>query len=111
MKIEPLTITFPTSSSADGNRYASSLAETLRDLDPSIKVEQLRDRPDTQDFGATLVLVLGTASATAVAKGIAAWIARHGGARIEIKQDGSVVATGLDSQDAAKIAEAIQGSK
>jgi len=55
-----------------------------------------------------LALVVGTAAATALAKGIAAWLARNSGARIEIRRKGKVVlvATHLDSKDVSRIAEA-----
>jgi hypothetical protein len=99
-------IRFPGTSTADANRLAADLARTLRDLDRQVAVEQHRERPDTLDFGATLVIVLGTASVTALAKGISAWLKRHSGARIEINADGSVIASNLDSGDAARIAEA-----
>ena len=103
----PITITFLGAPMAEANKYASGLAASLRDLEQGLTVEQRKERPDTQDFGATLVILLGTASATAVAKGIAAWLARHSGAKIQINADGSVIADNLDSRDAAKIAEAL----
>jgi Effector Associated Constant Component 1 len=109
MPPESLIITFPDASTAEGNRLASSLADVLSDLDPNIAVDRQRERPDTQDFGATLAVILGTAAATAVAKGIAAWLARNSGARIEIRRKGKVVmtATHLDSKDVPRIAEAL----
>jgi hypothetical protein len=99
-------IGFVGTSSAQGNRYAESLLRTLRDVDPAVQIERARTRQDTQDFGASLLLVLGTAAATAVAKGIANWMGRNSGARIEITTDGKVIGTDLDSRDVAKIAEA-----
>jgi hypothetical protein len=101
-----ITIAFPDTSTAEGNLCASSLIETLRDIDPNVQAETARLNPDAQDFGATIVLVLGTASVTAIANGIAAWIGRHN-TKIIIRKNGAVVATGLDSADAARIAEAI----
>jgi hypothetical protein len=56
-----LVFSFADSTSADGNRYAGSLADTLHDLDPEIQVERLRERAETQDFGATPAVILGTA--------------------------------------------------
>ena len=103
----PFIITFPGVSTAEANRYAASLAATLREVDQELKVEQQRDRPDTQDFGATLAIILGTASVTALAKGVAAWMA-HNRAKIQINADGTVIASGLDSPDAARIAEAFR---
>jgi hypothetical protein len=99
-------IRFTDVSLAEANQYAGSLAESLRDVDPGIEVAQRRDKVDTQDFGATLALVLGTASVTALAQGIASWISRNSGAHIEISTKGRVVASNLNSKDAARIAEA-----
>jgi len=111
MHLQPFIITFPGASVAEANRYAADLAAVLREIDPEIAVEQRRDREDTQDFGATLAIILGTAAATAVAKGVAAWLARHSGAKIQIGADGSVLASNLDSRDAARIAEAFSRRK
>lgn len=98
--------TFPAVSSSQANRYAESLAQVLRDTDPAVHVERERVRNETQDFGGSLVLILGTAAVTEVAKGIAKWLARHSGAQIQISADGKVVAHNLDSNDAATIAKA-----
>jgi len=78
-------------------------------VDPHVSVERRRERPDTQDFGATLSVILGTAAVTAIAKGIAAWLARNSGAQIEIRRNGRVVlrASHLDSKDVPQIAEAL----
>jgi Effector Associated Constant Component 1 len=107
----PFIISFPGSSTAEANRFASGLATAIREAERDVSVEQKRDRPDSQDAGATLVLVLGTAAATAVAKGVEAWLARHSGAKIQISKDGSVIASNLDSRDAARIAEAFKPRK
>ena len=109
MLTESLLFTFPDASVAEGNRLASSLADALQDMDPNIVVDRQRERADTQDFGAILAVILGTAAVTAVAKGIAAWLARNSGARIEIRRKGELVllATHLDSQDVSRIAEAL----
>lgn len=106
---EALAISFADASAAEGNRLASTLAEALRDVDPSIVVDRQRERSDTQDFGASLAVILGTTAATALAKGIGAWLARNSGARIEIRRKGKVVlvATHLDSKDIPRIAEAL----
>jgi hypothetical protein len=60
MQQKPFVIVFPDASPAEANRYASDLAESLRGLDQSLSVEQRRDRSDTQDFGATVAILLGT---------------------------------------------------
>ena len=99
-------VTFPESSRAEANQYAADLVTFLSELHTDSAIEQKRDRQDTQDFGATVAIVLGTASATAIAKGIAVWLMRNSGARIQISSDGNVIAKNLDSRDAARIAEA-----
>jgi hypothetical protein len=107
----PFVISFPGVSTAEANRFAADLASTIRTTDREVQVEQRRDRPDTQDFGATLAIILGTASVTAVARGVESWLARHSGAKIQIDKDGTVVASNLDSRDAARIAEAFKPSR
>jgi len=109
MPSDVLVISFADASTAEGNRLASTLAETLRDIDPSIVVDRQRECSDTQDFGASLVVMLGTAAATALARGIAAWLVRNSGARIEIRRKGKLVlvATHLDSKDIPRIAEVL----
>jgi len=108
MTADSVIVTFPDCSIAEGNRLAGTLSDALRDVDPSIVVDRQRERPDTQDFGATLAILLGSAAATALAKGVVAWLARNSGARIEIRRKGKVVllATHLDSNDVPRIAEA-----
>ena len=113
MSSETLVISFADASTAEGNRLASTLADTIRDIDPGIVVNRQRERSDTQDFGASLAVVVGTAAATALAKGIAAWLARNSGVRIEIRRKGKVVlvATHLDSKDVPRIAEALSSEQ
>lgn len=100
-------LSFAGVSDAEGNQLASSLAEALEDVDPDITVKRHRERPDTQDFGATLAVILGSAAATAIAKGISTWLARNSGAKLEIRCNGELMlaASNLDSKDAAAIAK------
>jgi hypothetical protein len=101
-------LSFSDVTTADGNRFAGSLASSLREADPNVSVERLRERADTQDFGASLAVILGTAAATAIAKGIATWLARNSGAKLEIRRNGKLVlsASQIDSKDVPKIAAA-----
>jgi hypothetical protein len=107
----PFTLSFPGATAAEANRYASELAAVIRDADRDVKVEQKRDRPDTQDLGILLQIILTSASTIAIARGISSWLARHSGAKIQIDKDGAVVASNLDSRDAARIAEAFNKRK
>lgn len=108
----PIVFSFGDSTTAEGNRFAGTLAETLRGLDPTIHVERVRERSDTQDFGASLAVILGTTAVTALAKGIASWLARNSGAKIEIRREGQVVmtASNLDSADVPKLASALRAA-
>lgn len=108
MLAEPLIVTFPGTSAAEGNRLAGNLATSLSDIDESIVVDRQRELKDSQDLGATLAIMMGTAAATALAKGIATWMARNSGAQIEIRRKGKLVlrANNLDSKDIPRIAEA-----
>jgi hypothetical protein len=106
VKNEPFLIRFLDTSLAQANLDARSLAESVKDVGPNLSAEVVRESPETLDFGASVAIILGTASVTAIANGIARWLARNAGAKIEIRQDGAVLATNLNSTDAAKIAQA-----
>lgn len=105
-----LQIGFGDVSDARANVLASSLLEALRDIDPGVDAQQVRPREDSQDLGTAIALVLGTAAAQAVARGIGTWIARHSGVKVEFMHDGKtvLVATDVDSKDVSKILEAIR---
>ena len=104
------SVSFAGATVDDGNRYASDLKMFLLDMDPSLRLEQRRERLDSQDFGSTLILVLGTTAVSALARGIAVWLQRNAGARITVRNaTGELVAEGLDSKDVARIVEALSG--
>jgi hypothetical protein len=105
--MESVTISFPKASAAEANQFASELADFLKDREPGLNVEQVRERADTQDFGATLVLVLGTASVTALAQGIAAWLKRSGTV-LNIGADGAVRAKNIDGSNLEGIVRALK---
>lgn len=112
MSNDEVLISFPGISLAEANVHAQKLADDLKDTDRDLKVEIRKEAADTQDFGATLVLILGTAAATKVASGIARWIARHSGARVMLKtKDGTeLLIENSDSAAAAKIAAALRSA-
>jgi len=102
---EQLEIRFEDVSLRDADLKIAELQRELKQSSADVSVEIKKDDQTTQDFGATLVLVLGTPAILAVAKGIASYLARHRGT-ISISKNGEVVATGISSDDAARIAEA-----
>lgn len=104
-------ITFSGADDAEAARLAQGLEEQIHEAVPSADVRLDKARPDTQDFGSTLVLLFGTPVAIALAKAVTVFLQRNMGASITIKKDGTVVAQNLDSRDAAKIAEAFAAKR
>jgi hypothetical protein len=109
-------ISFENLSVAEANKAALSLESALLDLGlPDVKVQLQKASGNTQDFGATLVLVLGTGASVALAKGIADWLHRRAdAASIIIVEMGEnrVIAKGPAAQgfDAAAVARAFAGA-
>jgi hypothetical protein len=107
MAIDRIILTFPDVSLDTANIYAASLSDELKDVDQSIQVERLKQRPDTMDFGATLVLVLGTAAATEIAKGISQWIGRYK-TKVQLSTEaGTLTISDSDPESSAKIIQAL----
>ncbi|GHO82305.1 hypothetical protein [Dictyobacter formicarum] len=105
-------INFDNISGAEANIYASELRDVLLDTSSDIEVESRRDNPHTQDFGATLVLILGTPAILATAKAVGDWLTLRRKTGIIIKTaDGEIVATNLTSKDALKLAELLVAKK
>jgi hypothetical protein len=99
-------VTFDNVSAADANRYADELRNALLDATPDISVQRKREDPRTQDFGATLILVLGTPAVIALVKAIGNWLSLRHQVGITIKTaEGEIVGTNLTSTDAMKLAE------
>ena len=74
-----LMIRFDGMSTADGNRAAAELRKQLRNkMGDQVSIDQVKENQETQDFGATLAVVLGTPFAVALAKGVADYIAKRG---------------------------------
>jgi hypothetical protein len=109
-------ISFENLTAAEANKAALSLESALLDLGlPDVKLHLEKASGNTQDFGATLVAVLGTGAAVALAKGIADWLRRRAdAASIVIVEMGEnrVVARGPAAQgiDAAAVARAFAGA-
>jgi hypothetical protein len=80
------TLTFEGLDGAQANVAAQSLKDALTALGKSdINVTTRKERADTQDFGATLVLVFGTPVAIALANGIADWIRQRPDTKVSIR--------------------------
>ncbi|HJZ70899.1 MAG TPA: hypothetical protein VKE51_04115 [Vicinamibacterales bacterium] len=104
-----ITIQFPDVTADIGNVYAEDLRASLADtLDGADRIERVRTNPQSQDFGTTLVLVLGTTAVSAVARGVQAWLARNSGVSIDIVAGGRTLhARNLDSQGVRELAKVL----
>ncbi|MGQ3280526.1 MAG: hypothetical protein ACT6WE_28850, partial [Shinella sp.] len=89
-------IQFDEGSAAERTLLAQSLQDYIAEVDADIDIQTTRENEEAQDFGSTLVLVLGTPVAIIVAKAIADFLHRNSGAMITISENGKVVARGLD---------------
>ncbi len=99
-------LTFDTVSAADANRYAEELKETLLDSIPKIKVDRRREDPRAQDFGATLVLILGAPAVVSLVSVLGIWLQKHRNASISI-EDGKkkITIKNVTAKDAARLGE------
>jgi len=97
-------ITFDDVSAADANRYAEELRRTLLDASPDVEVRRRRDDPLAQDFGGTLVLLIGTPAASAVVTAIGNWLMLRNRASITIKRgDEEASAQNITSKKAGEL--------
>ncbi|WP_157914293.1 hypothetical protein [Methylorubrum populi] len=104
-------------SNATSSQDASELREFINQiavrhgLDKQIGIDIIKDRTDTQDFGATLAILFGTPAAIAIAKGIHDFIAKSG-SRVTINhKNGTVIAVGDPAKniDIAAVVKYLQG--
>jgi hypothetical protein len=89
---------------------AKILGDEIRYAGDVDSIEVKKDDPTAMDFGATLILVLGTPAVIALAKGIQAFLVRVGGT-VTITSDGGIVTQGISGSDVAAIAAALSKKK
>ena len=105
---QTLVLSFADTPKDRANIFADDLRKELKRVAPTLSVDKQRESEAAQDFGATLVVIVTSAAVTALAKGIANFIAKHG-TRIKIKIGNDVVeAKGIESHDAAAIMSAFE---
>jgi len=89
--------------------YAKELGDELRDEIEDLEVNHAKEDSSTQDFGATLILLLGAPAIVALAKGIAKYIARRPNAELSVDcGNGKTIKFKGDSTDAGKVSEALE---
>jgi hypothetical protein len=106
-------IRFQDLSPAAAGQAAEELQRNLlRSARGMTTIDLRKDRPDTQDFGATLVLALGTPAALAIAKGIHDFISKHGHRVTITTEHGEIIATGDGAKniDVAQTVKALEQS-
>ena len=103
-------IRFEEPSVAEAGDKAEGLRQDLLEGSPDVRAKIEQQDPSNQDFGATLVLILGAPAAVAVAKGIADYLRRVGG-KITIEADGKIVATNISGDDLGKIESALSSRR
>ena len=99
-------------STAEANLAAAELLEALEEAGSGIDVELLKERPETQDFGATIVVILGTKAAVILAKAVHTYVAKRANRVVITTPEGNVVATGdpADNIDVAQTVEALKAN-
>lgn len=111
MADDRIFLSFPDAKLSAANQFASSLSDRLKNVDPSVQVELVKQGSGTMDFGTTVVLVLGTAAATEIAKGIAQWIARHK-TKVQLTTNTeTLTVSDADPESIAKIIQALSSKR
>ncbi len=99
-------VTFEGISPADAHRYAEELRNALLDATPDLIVQRKRENPLTQDFGATLVLTLGTPAVVAVVTAVGNWLKLRNSASLTWKTaDGQMIVQNITSKNATELAQ------
>jgi hypothetical protein len=86
----------------EGNVLAKELEAEIRASHKDVEARVSKDDKTNQDFGATLVLMLGTPAVVIVARAIADYIQRRG-VSVSITPAGGVSITGVKSGDVANV--------
>ncbi len=101
-------VTFEGVSPADAQRYAEELRNALLDAIPDITVQRKRDNPHTQDFGATLVLILGTPAVIAMVTAVGNWLKLRNSASLTWKTaDGHMIVQNITNKNATELAQCL----
>ncbi len=100
-----ITIGFSALSDADANVCAGELARWLRGELEEARVQRVRTDPASQDLGTVLTVLVSSAAAVQVARGVRAWLQHEPrGTSLDWSSAGLVM-RGLTSADMVKVVE------
>lgn len=107
-----ILIEFAGSSYAEANLLAAELEEVINREMAAVRVparaEIRRTKPEAQDFGTTVALILSSGAVIELAKALHAWLRRSDRSRVVLKTEtGELLATGLESRDVPAIVAAL----
>ena len=111
-----ILLAFEDSSYADANLLAADLEEVInremtRVRSPA-RAEIRRTRPEAQDFGTIVAIILGSGAVVELAKALHAWLCRSNRGRVVLRTEtGELLATGLESKDVPAIVAALSGKE
>jgi hypothetical protein len=112
MNEQTYIITFDDLPAADANRYAEELRQALLDASPVVEVQRQREDHSTQDFGATLVLLLTAPATGAIINAISNWLTLRNRASVSIRTaDGEIVVQNISSKNAVELANTSFGKQ
>lgn len=86
MSEEKVSCSFLDTDSSEANTLAEDLSNFLSEEMRDVRLERGRDDPRSQDFGATVVIILGTPAALALAKGLSKWLAKRSDAKLHLER-------------------------
>ena len=99
-------ITFEGVSPADAQRYAEELRNPKLHAVPDMTIQRSRQNPSTHDFGATLVLTLGTPAVLAVVKAVGDWLKLRNSASLKWEAaDEHLSVQNITSKNATELAQ------
>ena len=106
------TITFEEVAASDANRYAEELRNALLDATADITVERKRENTQAQDFGTSLVLMLGTPATAAVVTVLGNWLRLRKNASLSWKSaDGEITLKNISSKNVVELAQQLLNKK
>ncbi|MFF2026967.1 hypothetical protein [Rhodococcus koreensis] len=89
MPSESIECSFPGIDGATADVLAGDLVDSLEVDVPAATIERIRSDPLTQDFGATVLVILSAPAFVALASGVSKWLARRSDASVHMHRTDS----------------------